>query len=294
MKKLAWLFPLLIVVACTSKIPSETNAPGAPLNEEPVKPPKVEPVPTLTAQAITDIAAKSSCAAYYWKDRGVMPKAFFRGVALTFAKSHCEPFRPDVLIVAKAATGNVKRDVLTHYSSKFHTLGMKNDQAGSTPLRHVYAILLGLGARESTGRYCCGKDAAADNESADSAEAGAFQNSYDVRGADPVLPKIFERFRKSDVGCNLAVWKEGVTCSASNAKNWGDPASAGFEFQKRQKECPALATEFAAVVLRTAGGSTGHYGPIRTGAAELRADCDEMLFKIQTLIDKNPQLCKVL
>ena len=39
---------------------------------------------------------------------------------------------------------------------------------------------LGLGMRESSGQYCCGRDTSEDNTTADTAEAGLFQMSWNA------------------------------------------------------------------------------------------------------------------
>lgn len=39
---------------------------------------------------ITEIASKSPCAKYSWKDRGRASIGYFKGVALTYAKSYYE------------------------------------------------------------------------------------------------------------------------------------------------------------------------------------------------------------
>ena len=49
-------------------------------------------------------------------------------------------------------------------------------------LRRLFVLLMGLGMRESSGQYCEGRDRSAHNTSADTAEAGLFQVSFDLIG----------------------------------------------------------------------------------------------------------------
>jgi hypothetical protein len=56
-------------------------------------------------------------------------------------------------------------------------LGMDNSADGVDTLRHLFALQLGLGMRESSGQYCCGRDMSADNVSAETCEAGLFQQT---------------------------------------------------------------------------------------------------------------------
>ena len=52
---------------------------------------------------------------------------------------------------------------------------MDNDAAGVDTVRHLFVLLIGLGMRESSGKYCEGRDKSASNRSAETAEAGLFQ-----------------------------------------------------------------------------------------------------------------------
>jgi hypothetical protein len=218
-------------------------------------------------------------------------------MALVFARAACHLDRDDVKIVAAArgapGTAADKTDALTWYDEKFSALGMSNTVAGVDTLRHAYTLLIGLGMRESSGQYCVGRDRSANFTSADSAEAGLFQTSWGASRANAVLPKLFEAYSRSDAGCLLDVFKRGVSCSPWDARNWGSPTETGFQWQVLTKGCPAFAAEYAAVVLRTKGGSRpiGEFGPIRARAAEVIPACDAMLLKVQQLVAANPQFC---
>ena len=185
------------------------------------------------------------------------------------------------------------KDAISWFNSNFAAVDMKNDVAGVDTMRHTFTLLMGLGMRESSGQYCCGRDASATNTSSESAEAGAWQTSYDSKSASAELPKLFEKYKADDSGCLLDVFDEGVTCSAANLKNWGTGVE-GLAFQKLEKECPAFAAEYAAVMLRVSGGNKGHYGPLRTKAAEIRPECDDLLHDVQTIVEENPDLCSQL
>jgi hypothetical protein len=53
---------------------------------------------------------------------------------------------------------------------------MANDRDGPETLRPLFALMLGHGMRESSGRYCEGRDRSAENVASDTAEAGLFPN----------------------------------------------------------------------------------------------------------------------
>jgi hypothetical protein len=130
----------------------------------------------------------------------------------------------------------------------------------------------------------------ATNVSSDSAEAGAWQTSWDSHVASTELPILFDKYKASSSGCLLDTFAEGVTCSAANLQNWGTGVD-GLAFQKMEKECPAFAAEYAAVMIRVQGGSTGHYGPLRKKTAEVRPECDALFKQVQGLVEQSPSAC---
>jgi hypothetical protein len=222
-----------------------------------------------------------------------MPLGYLEGVALVFARAVCNASRSDVLVVSEAKTGKDSSDALSWYNSNFAAVGMTNDVGGRDTLRHAYTLLLGLGMRESSGQHCVGRDPTASNTTANSAEAGAWQTSWDSHVASVELPKLFSLYQASASGCLLDVFSQGVTCSAADWKNWG-AAGDGLSFQQLEKACPAFAAEYAAVMLRVDGGTAGHYGPLRTKAAEVRPECDALLRQVETVVEQSPSGCAAL
>jgi hypothetical protein len=258
--------------------------------------------PTAPAQApsagdqIATIAANSSCAQVNWKNRGLAPKAYMRGMALVFARAVCQADRADVLIVsaARATPGpeTNKTDALTWYDAKFAALGMSNATDGVETLRHAYTLLIGLGMRESSGQFCVGRDRSADFTSADSAEAGLFQTSFGARTKHATMVALHEKYKANQNDCLLDTFKLGVACPAKDAENFG--TGEGRQWQQLTKTCPAFATEYAAVLMRVHGGRKGEFGPLRNRAAELMPVCDAMLKQVQDLVRSNPQMCSAL
>ena len=238
------------------------------------------------------VSSSTACTQYSWKDRGKTKLGYYQGVALTFAKALCQPKRSDVLIVQQANRNDAQKDAFSWYKSIFDSKKLSNEVAGPNTLRHAYTLLLGLGMRESSGKYCCGRDMSANFSSADSAEAGLFQASWGAKRVAPeVLTNMFNKYQASQDGCYLETFKDTFTCSSSDWKNWGAPTSDGYKWQKLTKECPAFATEYAAVLIRLTGGSKGEFGPLRKKAAEVVVACDDMLKAVQAQIDKDPDLC---
>jgi len=241
---------------------------------------------------IFKITDASACSKYRWKERGSTYKSYYRGMGLTYAKAYCAP---DAIVSSARGTPESKfdtSDVLSWYNSNFNSIGLKNDLSGKDTQRNVWTLLFGLGMRESSGRYCTGRDMSADYSTANSAEAGLFQASYGSKRSSPELIALFEKYKKSKEGCFLDTFKVGFTCSESNLKNWG--TGEGVEWQKLTKECPAFSAEWAAILVRKSGGTKGEFGPLRTKRAELNKDCGLMLQQIDSLIERNKNYCDLL
>jgi hypothetical protein len=239
------------------------------------------PVQSGTIGQLVDIAANSTIAKYSWNHRGVAPKGYISGMAVSYARVYCKWKSGDDAAkeMAKAQTGDVEKDCLAWYNQEFLDLDMNNNKEGADTLRHLFVLLTGLGMRESSGRYCEGRDKGASNTTAETAEAGLFQTSYNARHAHPLLEKIFAEYVNSTDF--VEIFKAGVHYTAANLKNYG--RGQGREFQRLTKACPAFAVEFAAVGLRNV---RTHWGPINRKEAELRVECDQMLKDIQHAVDE--------
>jgi len=254
--------------------------------------PKLDNRDELTREAldkIIQVAAGSQIARYAWRDRGIAPPGYIKGMALVYARVYCKLKNgdPAATEMAKANTGNTDKDALAHYATEFNAAGMANESAGVDTLRHVFVLLIGLGMRESSGRHCEGRDRSANNATAETAEAGLFQTSYNARRANPLMTQLFQQYSTNPSGF-VEIFQEGVRCSEANLENFG--AGDGREFQRLSKACPAFAAEFAAVGLRNI---RKHWGPINRKGAEIRPECDAMLMQVQSVVDAS-NLCPVL
>src|SRR5262245_6706649 len=233
---------------------------------------------------ITGIAARSAIARFNWPGRGVAPIGYIKGMAVVFARMLCKLRAGDDAAVemAKKNTGNAGKDVLAHYKDAFRGLGMSKDVDGADTLRHLFALMVGLGMRESSGKFCEGQDRSApENQTAEKAEAGLFQTSFDARSASPLLPELFAQFTAKPAGFK-EIFREGCPpCTARGLQNFG--TGPGRDFQQLSKESPGFAAEFAAVTLRN---QRKHYGPINTRAAEVRRDTDTMLREVQSVVEE--------
>ncbi len=249
--------------------------------------------PAAAVDALRNLATGSACYRYRWLNRGQMPIGYAKGLALTYARAVCQPARSDLAIVRRAASADAGRDALAHYAPEYQALNLSNAVAGIETMRHVFTLLIGLGMRESSGRHCEGRDTSASNYTSDTSEAGAWQTSWNSRAFSPELVNLYNVYDTSTAGCFRSDYEQGVTCNATSWMNWGTGAT-GLRFQELSKGCPGFAAEYAAVMLRVAGGSTGHYGPLRRKEAELRLECDSLLQSIESLVASRPEVCSAL
>ena len=233
---------------------------------------------------ISNIVSASNITNYSWNNRGKAGFGYYYGMALTFARQYIKLKNNDpyVLGISKAATNDPKKDVLAYYADRFLLAGMSNEVAGAATLRHVYTFLLGLGMRESSGKYCVGRDMNADNKEHDTCEAGLFQTSYNAIANNSAMQTVYAFYKNNPTTGFLNQFKIGIKCNDANFKNWG--IGEGVTFQKLSKDCPAFATEIAANMMRV---QRSHYGPINNYHVEIKPEANAMFLKIQNYIDSN-------
>jgi hypothetical protein len=276
----------------TPTVVAETpKATPSPVVVETPKP----PTPTPSISKLLDTVSNTKCAQYFWKDRGKAPLAYIQGVSLIYAKSICQSTREDVKIISAARQLPEPLwdyvDALSWYNSNFNAIGLNNDTSGIDTLRNSYTLLIGLGMRESSGKYCLGRDMSANYTTGDTAEAGLFQASWGAHTTNPALLRLHKKYQEGNQKCFLDVFSKGVSCSVDDMKNWG--TGEGVNWQKMTKACPAYAVEYSAVLLRTSGGTHGEFGPLRRKEVELNLDCNNMLKQVEAVIKAEPSLCSL-
>jgi peptidoglycan hydrolase-like protein with peptidoglycan-binding domain len=232
-------------------------------------------------EQIVKLAAESDLAGIDWPGRGRAPRGYVKGMAVTFGQTYAKWKAGDsaARVMAAMNSGNEDTDALAWYDAQFRAAGMENGVSGADTLRHLFVLLYGLGMRESTGRYFVGRDTTANNTDADTAEAGLFQMSWNMKNASPELPRLFALYSAKPDGF-LPIFQEGVTPDAANLENVG--TGEGVAYQQLCKSCPAFAVETAAVGLRA---RRKHWGPINRREAEVRGEADRLLQQVQAVVD---------
>jgi uncharacterized protein (TIGR02594 family) len=241
-------------------------------------------ITTDTINRLVQLAGSSDLARYSWSGRGAAPPGYIKGMAVAFGNVYAKWKKGDTAAaaIATANSGDGSRDALAWYDAQFAALGLSNGADGAKNgdvLRHVFVLLTGLGMRESSGRCCEGRDLSASNTTADTAEAGLFQQSWNSRFASPELPKLFAEYSANPQGF-YAIFSEGVTPHAGDLDDFG--SGDGEAFQALCKSCPAFAVEAAAVGLRTI---RTHWGPINRQEAEIRPEADALFQQVQGIVD---------
>jgi hypothetical protein len=250
-------------------------------------PPLLPPLPDGMHQMICDMARASALARYQWRDRGQAPIGYTEGMALSFATVVRNFLAGDssATEMAKANTRDTDVDALAWYHGVFSDLEMDNSEDGLETLRHLYVLLIGLGMRESSGQHCCGRDQSADNVEPETAEAGAWQMSWNMKSASDEMQKLFDQFAPNPEcpQCLLQTFRQDVECSAADWDSYG--SGEGAEYQELAKFCPQFAAETTAIGLRK---RRQHWGPINRLEAEVRPEADELLRAVQDVIQNIP------
>lgn len=241
------------------------------------------------AEAIAATARGSAIAKYSWRDRGKAPIGFTIGIALCFALALKRLAAGDAAAtqMAKANTGNADKDVMAWYASQYAALGMDNSRAGPDTLRHLFALMLGLGMRESSGRYSEGRDQSASNVSADTAEASFVQTSWNIRSCSSTIPPLLDQYTMNPNGFRND-FQEGVTLKSSDLGGFGTGAGAKYQFLS--KFAPAFHALVSGVGMRNL---RQHWGPLNRREAELKAEADQMLQAVQALVEDAPATAPV-
>ncbi len=230
-------------------------------------------------QAITAAAKASTIQTYDWDDRGHSPPGYIAGMGMCFAMALKRLAAGDAgALEMSRPAGNADVDALALYADEFAEHGMSNDVAGPQTLRHLFAFMIGHGMLESSGRYCEGRDLKAENVEAETAEAGLFQTSWNIKSASPNIPPLLDEFWNNPQGF-LPVFAEGIEPKASEIGCYG--TGNGARYQWLTKYSPAFHALVTAVGLRK---NRSHWGPVKHMEVEIVPAADDFLRKVQDLV----------
>jgi uncharacterized protein (TIGR02594 family) len=230
-------------------------------------------LPDKLAQDIIEMTKLHPARDIQWKDRGKAPNGYLAGLGQIYALVITNPeYRAQLEAMWWFPTGsNPETDALDWY-------GIATD-VGLDTLRKLFTLLIGLGMRESSGRYCEGRDMSATNVEADTAEAGMFQTSWNIRSCDPRIPPLLEKFIANPNGFN-DTFTSGVNPDSNDLDNFG--SGAGAQYQFLSKYAPAFHAIVTAVGLRK---RRQHWGPINRKEVEVKPEIEDYLLDIELMVD---------
>lgn len=243
-KNLSVLMVSLLTACATPILPAPIASPSPVASPTPTP----SPSPTKPAEIVIDKKVFDACAKHSWKNRGVAPLSYFKEIATSYHKAYCSKQQFPKM--------GIDKDALLYY-------GLPQD------LISTYTLLIGLGLRESTGNWCSGRDSTANNLDAMTAEAGAFQSSYNSMRAHPTLKDISYFYMNNLDAC-------GDTKPKCSSANYG--GGAGLDFQRLSKSCPQFTILYNAFLIRVL---RKHFGPLNRKEAEFLPACKAMLKEIE-------------
>lgn len=235
---------------------------------------------TLSGGVIDQISAAvmaSPIRSYTWGNRGASPLGYLKGVCRVFA---------DVLLRLRAGESSallMASPIGSHAKDALAFYGVTASRPVDV-LIQLFALLIGLGERESSGQWWQGRDESAKNTQAERAEAGAWQQSSNSMVASPELRKLFVACSAPGFDGLQSVFREGAgTPDAASQITWGE--GEGAAYQQLCKAKPAFACMEAAAGLRVL---YDHWGPIINKAAEIRPEAISLLQQVEAIVDQVP------
>jgi hypothetical protein len=227
------------------------------------------------ANAVIAAAEGSDLALVSWRDRGKAPVGYTVGMALCYALAlRWLESGQDAAQVMAQELGDDDEDALTWYDL--------DGADGAEIMRNLWALLIGLGPRESSGNHWEGIDASAgaSSESSDTCEAGLFQSSWNLASSDPSIEDLLDYFLDNPDGW-LDQFNRGASPSDNTLNNWGAAGARGVVYQWSAKRTPPLAAMMTAVGLRK---RRQHWGPINRKEVEVRQEAFDLLQQIEAIV----------
>jgi hypothetical protein len=242
-------------------------------------------LPESVAAVVTLLAKASPLMFYSWPDRGRAPAGYIPGMALCYALvlmwlAQGESWAEEM--AQEAAPNGEDYDALSWYGSELRDLGLRVDAPGVEALRALFVLMIGLGMRESSGKYCEGRDMSASNIESDTCEAGLFQTSWNMETASDEMARLFEMYWDDPNGF-LPTFALGINPTADNLDVYG--SGNGAAYQWLAKYSPAFAVMTTAIGLRA---RRKHWGPINEKAVTLSTDAMVLLQTVEMIVAMVP------
>jgi hypothetical protein len=236
------------------------------------------------ADKIDILCARSPVNDIDWDDRGQLPAGFYAGMAKTYAlvlSARHEPILPAVQAMAHPSRGDAAHDALALYEEEFEDMNIDVRVGGTETLRALFILMIGLGARESSGDHWCGRDMTADNVESDTAEAGFAQTSWNISNFSPTIPPLLQLYWDDPNGFLPTFDRDCPPPDSEDLNAYGSGDGARYQFLA--KHSPAFHALVTGVGMRLA---CTHWGPIKYGEVDLVEEVQELLQQVEALVDQ--------
>ena len=115
----------------------------------------------------------------------------------------------------------------------------------------------------------------ASNVSSDTAEAGMYQTSWNIRSCTPLIPPLLQRYWANPNGF-LKTFQKDIGPDSNDLGGYGSGDGAKYQFLS--KFAPAFHAFVTALGMRYL---RQHWGPINRSEVELRSEANAMLLEVQ-------------
>ena len=133
--------------------------------------------------------------------------------------------------------------------------------------------------RESSGRYCEGRDLSASNVQSETCEASTLQTSWNIKAFSSAIEPLLDEFWQVPTDFR-DVFKLDVNPTADNLSCFGSGDGARYQWLSRY--CPLFHICVSAVGLRT---GRAHWGPVGRREVTLKKEADDLLKDVQRLVE---------
>ena len=181
--------------------------------------------------------------------------------------------------VMSQAAGDPDKCALAWYKDEFAKLWFFQQDPGpghdAAPVRDDDWV----GAKRIERKYCEGRDLSADNVASDTAEAGLFQTSWNIRNGCSAIGPLLPEFWDNPDGF-LKVFKEGISPTANNLNSYG--SGDGVRYQFLSRFCPLFHVLVTGCGMRTL---RQHWGPINRREVTIKKEADALLKEVQAMVE---------
>lgn len=215
-------------------------------------------------------------------------KGYYHGMLTAFARATC-----------RESSDVIKKKMLNGKNNRADALYLFEKNSAPTDddkqLITMMTIALAHGLRESNGNFRQGYDASVKSPTASTAEAGLFQTSLSVKGADADMAQAIKELEADYNGadknkCLVDIFSQDIPLE-TQANRPSQGAGKGRAFQDLLRSCPAFAAEQILITMRS---NAPHYGPLKRKEFTAFTACEPLLKEIHQIAKTDTSVCQDL